>query len=154
MRMKHFHVLAIAAAMACGCTPSFAAVHATKDQAVAMVKKAVAAIKAQGAATVYKEITAKDPQFKQNDSYVVVYGLDGTVIAHGSNAKLVGKNLINVTDVDGTPFVKQRVAMAEKQPSFWQDYKFVDPSTKKIEPKEMYCERVGQTAVCSGVYKP
>lgn len=154
MLMKRVQLLALAAAVACGCSPSFAATHATKDQAVAMVKKAVAAIKAQGADAVYKEINAKDPQFKQNDLYIVVYGLDGKVIAHGANAKLVGKNLINVTDVDGTPFVKQRVAMAQKQPSFWQEYKFVDPATKKIEPKEMYCERVDQTAVCGGVYKP
>jgi hypothetical protein len=25
--------------------------------------------------------------------------------------------------------------------------------TKKVEPKEMYCERLEQTAVCGGVYK-
>ena len=30
--------------------------------------------------------------------------------------------------------------MAAKQPSFWQDYKFVNPVSKKVEPKEMYCE--------------
>jgi signal transduction histidine kinase len=152
--MKQFQILVLASAVACGCGPSFAATRATKDQAVAMVKKAVAAIKAQGAATVYKEITGKDPAFRQADLYIVVYGLDGTVLAHGANAKLVGKNLIGVSDVDGKPFVKERVDLAKKQPSFWQSYKFVDPTTKKIEPKEMYCERLDQTAVCGGVYKP
>ena len=50
-------------------------------------------------------------------------------------------------------FVKERIELAAKQADFWQDYKFVNPTTKKIEPKQMYCQRLGQTAVCGGVYK-
>ena len=34
-----------------------------------------------------------------------------------------------------------------------QDYKFVDPVTKRIEPKQAYCEVVGDSIICSGVYK-
>ena len=30
-------------------------------------------------------------------------------------------------------------------PSFWQTYKFMNPVTQKIEPKDMYCERLDQT---------
>ena len=56
-------------------------------------------------------------------------------------------------DVDGKLYVKERVEMAAKQASFWQDYKFVNPVSKKVEPKEMYCEKVDNTAVCAGVYK-
>src|SRR6185295_3797820 len=40
-----------------------------------------------------------------------------------------------------------------KQPSFWQDYKFVNPVSKKVEPKQMYCEKLDNTAVCAGIYK-
>ncbi len=29
----------------------------------------------------------------------------------------------------------------------------MDPLTKKVEPKEMYCEPLNDTAVCRGVYK-
>ena len=43
--------------------------------------------------------------------------------------------------------------IAGKQPSFWQDYKFMNPVSKKIEPKQTYCERLEQTAVCAGIYK-
>jgi hypothetical protein len=28
----------------------------------------------------------------------------------------------------------------------------MNPVTKKVEPKQMYCERLGQTVVCGGVY--
>jgi len=43
--------------------------------------------------------------------------------------------------------------LARKQSVFWQDYKFVNPVSKKIEPKQMYCERLEETAVCAGIYK-
>jgi signal transduction histidine kinase len=126
---------------------------AGKDDAIAMVKKAVGFIKEQGADKAYGEFTGKAAGFIDRDLYVVVYQLDGKVLAHGSNAKFVGKDLIDAQDVDGKLYVKERVEMAAKQPSFWQDYKFVNPVSKKVEPKQMYCEKVDNTAVCAGIYK-
>jgi cytochrome c len=125
---------------------------ANKDDAVAMVKKAVAFIK-EDPEKAYAAFTGKDAKFIDRDLYVVVYQLDGKVLAHGSNPKFVGKDMIDAQDVDGKLFVKERVEMAAKQPSFWQDYKFVNPVDKKVEPKTMYCERLDNTAVCAGIYK-
>ena len=126
---------------------------ATKEEAQAMVKKGVAFIKKEGKEKGYAEITNKKGQFTDRDLYLVVYGLDGVVRAHGANEKMVSKNLIDLKDVDGKPFVKERVDLAKSQGSFWQEYKFTNPVTKKIEPKLMYCERLEDTAVCGGVYK-
>jgi cytochrome c len=134
--------------------PAFAKTDfASKDEAVAMVKKGVAFVKANGRDKGYAEISNKKGQFIDRDLYLVVYGLDGTVFAHGANEKQVGRNLIELTDIDGKLFVKERVELAQKQPSFWQEYKFTDPVTRKIEPKEMYCERLDDVVVCGGVYK-
>src|SRR5258708_38068797 len=113
---------------------------ANKDDAIAMVKKAVAFIKEQGPDKAYPEFTGKDAKFIDRDLYVVVYQLDGKVLAHGSNPKFVGKDMIDAQDVDGKLFVKERVEMAAKQPSFWQDYKFVNPVDKKATPKPIYSE--------------
>jgi len=126
---------------------------ATKDEATAMVKKAVAFIKTEGADKAYTEISKKGGLFTDRDLYIVVYQLDGKVLAHGANEKFIGKDLRDAQDVDGKLYVKERIELAQKQASFWQDYKFVNPVTKKVEPKEMYCERLEQTAVCGGVYK-
>jgi cytochrome c len=127
---------------------------ASKDEAVAMVKKGVAFIKANGVDKGYAAISEKGGQFSDRDLYLVVYGLDGKCLAHGSNAKQIGRDLIDLTDVDGKYFVKERVAMARSTPNgFWQDYKFTNPVSKKVEPKTMYCEKLGETAVCGGVYK-
>jgi signal transduction histidine kinase len=134
--------------------PAAAAEHATKDEAVAMVKKGVAFWKANGDDKTFGAINDKEnAQFHDRDLYLVVYGLDGTVRAHGANAKKVGKNMIDEQDVDGKLFVKERVEMAQKQATFWQDYKYTDPVTKKIAPKQMYCERVDNNVLCGGIYK-
>lgn len=132
--------------------PAISAEKATKAEATAMVAKAVAYVKSAGPEKAYAEFSVKGGKWTDRDLYVVVYGLDGKVLAHGSNAKLIGKMLIDAQDVDGVYYVKDRVNLAKTKGKFWQDYKFVNPTTKKIQPKQMYCERVGETAVCAGVY--
>ena len=144
------------AAIALSCTlagTALAATDATKDDAIAMVKKGVAFIKANGVEKGYAEISNKSGPFIDRDLYLVVYGLDGKCLAHGANPKQIGRDLMDLTDVDGKYFVKERVSMARSKPAgFWQEYKFTNPVSKKIEPKVMYCEKLGDTAVCGGVY--
>ena len=125
----------------------------SKDEAVAMVQKAVAAIKSEGARRPMPRSAIRSGKFVDRDLYIVVYGLDGVVLAHGANASRVGTNQIDDKDPDGKAFVKERVELAKQQPSFWQSYKFMNPVTKKVEPKQMYCERLDETAVCGGIYQ-
>lgn len=132
---------------------ALAAEKVTKDEAVAMVKKAVAAIKSDGVDKVYVEIDDPAGKFVDRDLYIVVYGMDGTVLAHGANKARIGTNQIADKDPDGKEFVKERVELAKQQPSFWQNYKFMNPVTKAVEPKEMYCERLEETVVCGGIYQ-
>ena len=126
---------------------------ATAKEAEAMVKKGVAFIKSNGADKGYAEISTKGGQFSDRDLYLVVYGLDGQVLAHGANQKMVGKNLVGLKDIDGKEFVRERVELGKAKANFWQDYKFTNPESKKVEPKSMYCERLEATVVCGGVYK-
>ncbi|MDI1343299.1 MAG: cache domain-containing protein [Pseudolabrys sp.] len=144
-------VAAIALLVAVG-TPALAGEFATKEDATAMVAKAVAFVQAQGPEKAYAEFTGKSAAFVDRDLYVVVYDMDGKVLAHGANAKLVGKDMLDATDVDGKYYVKERLALAAKQADFWQDYKFVNPVSKKIEPKQMFCHPLPDTAVCAGIY--
>ncbi|MEY4737690.1 MAG: hypothetical protein RL302_2009 [Pseudomonadota bacterium] len=136
-------------------TAAFAQAKATAAEATAMVKKGVIAIKAAGGdkAKIFAEVNTKNAKWVDRDLYLVVYGLDGTVRAHGANTKLVGENLIDMLDIDGKPYVKERVELAKSKGTFWQDYKFTNPTTKKIEPKSMYCEHLDDMAVCAGIYK-
>ena len=125
---------------------------ATKAEAEAMVKKAVAAIKAGGRDKTYADINRKDGPFTDRDLYITVYGTDGVVRAHGANMKMVGKSLMELKDIDGKAFVKERVDMAKKGHPFWQEYKFANPVSAKIEPKAAYCQPLEDVIVCGGVY--
>lgn len=140
--------------LATGAAHASASATATKDDAVAMVKKGVAFLKANGAEKAYAEINNTKGSFVDRDLYLVAYTLEGKCLAHGANPKQVGRELIELTDIDGTYFVKDRVAMVQAKPAgAWQEYKFTNPVSKKIEPKLMYCEKAGDLAVCGGVYK-
>lgn len=130
-----------------------AAPHATRDQAQAMVKKAVAHVQRHGADKAYADFASKTGGFIDRDLYVTVYRMDGRCVAHGVNPRQVGRNLIDLTDIEGRAFVKERLALAQRQPAgFWQHYKFLNPVSQKVEPKAMYCERLADTVVCGGAY--
>lgn len=125
---------------------------ANKKEAESMVVRTVAALKANRSKTL-EAITAKDSKYVDRDLYAVVYDMTGKVLAHGANNKMVGKDLIELRDPDGKEFVKERVELAKSKGKFWQDYKFTDPETRKVLPKEAYCETSGNDIVCAGIYK-
>ena len=126
---------------------------ATAKDAEAMVAKAVKYIETVGPATAYADFTAKKAGWVDGDLYVVVYDFNGKVLAHGANPRLVGKDMLDVKDANGKAFVQERVSLAKTKGTFWQDYMFSDPVTKKLLPKSMYCQKVADTAVCAGIYK-
>ena len=145
-------MLVVAAAFA-ATGAAWAGGNATAKEAEAMVAKGVAFLKANGPDKAYAAITDKAGPFIDRDLYLAVYRIDGTVMAHGANDKMIGKQLIGLKDVDGKEFVRERVEMAKTKATFWQDYKFTNPVSKKVEPKSMYCQRADDVIVCGGIYK-
>ena len=132
---------------------AWAAEVGTAAEAEAMVKKAVAYIKANGKEKAYVEFGNPKGPFVDRDLYISVYDLNGRCLAHGANPKMVGKDLIGLKDPDGKAFVKERIDVAQTKDKFWLDYKFTNPLTKKIEPKSMYSEKIGDIIVSCGIYK-
>lgn len=126
---------------------------ATAKEAEAMVKKGVAYIKDNPAEKAFAAISDPKGQFVDRDLYLVVYRNDGTALAHGFNQKMIGKNFLDMRDADGNLYWRERIEWSKTKASFWQELKFVDPLTRKIEPKSTYCERLQDMLVCGGVYK-
>ena len=133
--------------------PAYAAENGTKEEAVAMVKKAIDYIKANGNEKAYEEFTNPKGKFVDRDLYVVVYDMNAKCLAHGQKKSMVGKDLIDFKDEDGKEFYRERVELMKKQQTAWQEYKFTNPVSKKMEPKVMYIERYGDVVVGCGVYK-
>lgn len=125
----------------------------TAAEAVAMVQKAIAYIKAHGREKAFAEFSNPKGPFIHRDLYITVYDLKGVCLAHGFNPKMVGKNMIDLKDPDGKAFVKERNEMAKTKDKFWVDYKYVNPLTKQIEQKSQYVEKYGDILVNCGIYK-
>ena len=152
--MRSITALSIAAVFAFIGAPAHADTkRATKDEAQAMVKKAVAHYKSAGRDKALSDFSNKSGAFVAGDLYVFVSDFNGRNLAHGVNEKLIGKDLIALKDADGKSFVQEYVERAKSGKSGWTDYKWPNPVTKEIEAKTTYCEPVDTVAVCAGVYK-
>lgn len=134
--------------------PAYAADKGSANEAVAMVKKAVALIKSDGKEKAFAAFS--DPankEFHDRDLYIYVYDLNGVAVAHGVNPKLVGKNLLDMKDNEGKPMIQEMVKVAKEKGSGWVDFKWPNPVTKAVESKSGYVERAGDLLVGSGIYK-
>jgi len=132
---------------------TFAAEFGTAAEAEAMVKKAVQLIKTEGKEKAFAAFCDPKGKFVDRDLYITVYDFNGNCLAHGANPKMIGKNFMDVKDPDGVPWMKERVEIAKTKGKGWQEYKFANPVSKKIEPKAMYVERFEDIIVACGIYK-
>jgi signal transduction histidine kinase len=146
--------LAAAALAALLPTASFAQERASTKEAEGLVKNAVGFVKKEGKAKAFAAFDDPKGPFTFRDLYIMVYDMDGKCVSHGQKKDRIGKSLIDDKDPDGKAFVRERVALVKAQGQAWQEYKFMNPATKKVEQKVAYCEGVEGIIVCSGAYKP
>lgn len=125
---------------------------ASRAEAQAMVKKAVEFYMKNGREKAFAEFSRNPGPFIDRDLYIVVYTLQGEPLVH-INPKMVGKSMIDMRDPDGKYYIRERMEAAAKGTSGWQNYKFFNPVSKKIEPKEMYWERHDKFVFACGAYK-
>ena len=116
-----------------------------------MVKSAVTYLKANGTAKTLVEISDSKGQFVKGELYLFVIDLQGRMLAHGANQTLAGKSMIDFRDPDGKYFFRDFIQVARKG-SGWVDYKWINPVTRKTEPKSSYVESAGDIIIGCGVY--
>lgn len=121
--------------------------HGTLEEAQAMAESAAQHLEEAGDAALADFNT--DAQWRDRDLYVFVFAPDGTCLAHGANNDLVGTNMMDRTDPDGTPFIQHIV---EVEGSGWVDYKFANPQTGEVAAKRSYVVQVGDNRVGVGAY--
>ncbi|MFS2139351.1 cache domain-containing protein [Duganella sp. Dugasp56] len=132
---------------------AIAETHASKEDAVAMVKKAVALIKKNGREKAFAVFNDPQGEFVDRELYVSVFDFDGLNLAHGANKKIIGKNLMEYRDPDGKYPIKECLALARGAGSGWVEFKFLNPVTKDMQSKVAYVERFEDLGVWVGAYK-
>jgi signal transduction histidine kinase len=130
-----------------------AAQASTAAEATALVDKAIAFYKANGKEKAFAEFNNQKGQFVKGDLYIFIWDLTGKVLAHGANEKLIGKDVSQLKDVDGKLFVQEGVELAKAKGSGWVDYKWTNPTSKKVEAKSTYVKKVDDIIFACGIYK-
>ena len=150
--MKTKFMVVLAALMCVTFLAASAWAQATPQDAEAWVKKAVEYYKANGKEKALAEFNNPSGQFKKGDLYIYVLDMNGKMLAH-PNAQLCGQDFMVKKDADGKLFAADMVKMAKEKGSGWVDYKWENPTTKKVEAKIVYFEKVDDLIIAAGAYK-
>lgn len=124
----------------------------TKDEVVAVVKKAVDFYKTSGRDKALAEFNKKDGLFAKGEDYVDVHDLNGVCVAHPISPAKVGANRLDQSDSAGKFYVRELVEAAKQKPSGWIEYVMKNPTTGKLENKLAYWETHDGLIFKAGTY--
>ncbi len=110
----------------------------TREEATAMVGRAVDQYREEGLEALITSINAQEPAYRDRDLYVFMNTQRGVVIAHSAEPTLVGADLWWAQDSDGLLLIQELANVAAKGKPAWVDYKWPDPNSKKIRQKSSY----------------
>lgn len=154
LHRRQFALLAAASVLGAALPALAADERAKPDEAKAMLAKAMAHIKAVGKDKAFADFMTKPGPWIDRDLYITVFDMNGKTLAHGANGRMVGKDNINLQDANGKFHVKERLEIAKAKGRGQQEFAFLNPMTKQIEPKLMFFERMDDIVVACGSYKP
>ena len=136
---------------------SFAGDVATKDECVAMCKKAAAMITKKGVDAGLAEVGNPKGQFVWKDSYVFALSTkNGNTLAHPLKPGLIGKNLMGVRDINGVMLFAEFLKVGQSASGAgWVSYMWPKPGEKKPSPKNAYIFKVPghDISMGAGVYE-
>lgn len=132
---------------------AFAQAKGTTKDAQAMLAKAVEFYKANGQAKAFAAFDDTKGKFVDRDIYIFVSDLNAKILSHGANPALIGKSMIELKDSDGKQFMKELVDKAKSSNTGSIDYKWTNPTSKKVEAKTAFFQKIGDVVIVCGAYK-
>ncbi|NMG75947.1 cache domain-containing protein [Aromatoleum diolicum] len=148
-----FSGAAIATASA-GAAESIAAAEAADSAAArALLDRAAARYRTDGEAAL--AAFSRAGEFVTGDLYVYVLGSDGVMKASGGpSINLVGRNISDLKDPEGKPFVREILDGAKANGSGTVKYRWLNRQHGKAEQKVVYYQSVGDSIIAVGYYVP
>jgi len=129
----------------------------TPSEAKKRVKKAIKFLKQEGSQAAFAEFTDEKGRFTDMDSYITVYNVDGVLKAFPIQTRTakdsLGTNVLHLRDNNGKLYIRELIELVKEKGKCWVEYIFLNPASRKEEPKRVYAERVGDLIVSSGAYK-
>lgn len=146
-------LVAVAALVALAQSAAAGEQYATSKDAELLVHRAALFMKKEGKQKAIAAFNDPHGPFIYRDLYVFAYDVAGNCLAHPTKPERVGKNNLSDKDPDGREFVRERILLARKHGKGWQQYKFHNPATNRVEQKVAYFELVDGVVLVAGAYK-
>lgn len=156
MKLMQFVKLIVAfTTMAILTSPLHAQERGTKEEAVTLMNSAIDHVKKIGVTKAMDDFTNDKATWTVKDIYVSAVDWKGNTLAHGFNAKLVGRNVWDIKDNSDVLFIQEIIKVAQTKGEGWVNYKWPDPLTKKLADKSTFVRRIPGTEVCLnvGIYR-
>jgi signal transduction histidine kinase len=118
----------------------------------AFVKEALDHIHSIGKEQAFADFSRPNGGFVRDDLYIFCQAADGTVVAHGGNPAIVGRNFGNVLDPDGKAPNRELNRVGLTYGQGWVHFKWPNPVTKKVQPKSAWVVKVDDETVCGSGY--
>ncbi len=125
------------------------------EEAVEMIRKGAAYYKTHGKQKALAAFNDQNGEFVDGSLYIFSYGTcgDGINLAHGQNAKLIGKQLLELKDVNGIYVIKEFIRIANSPAGKgWLAYDWPNTVTNSVDAKSTYIEKVGDILIGCGIY--
>lgn len=129
--------------------------YGTPFEAKTLVDDATAFINEIGIEKALNEFKEKGGRFHNKVLYIFVFDMDGNVLSHEAEEKLIGKNLIDLKDSAGKYFVKAFIKLIKESPEGWIEYFWRNYNTQKVDLKLTYLKKFNDNIFLGcGAYQP
>ncbi|WP_395009648.1 cache domain-containing protein [Undibacterium sp.] len=156
--------MSIVLACALQALPVFAIERSDAKMATGLMQKAQAYLQKNGAEKAIIEFNRLDSPFNSKstinpygDLYLYTLDSKGFQSVHGKNPKIRGKVMLEMRDIDGVYLIEAmvKICFSSKEGKGWTKYRWPNPVTKEVEPKQGYVERVPGMDLClgTGIYQ-
>jgi signal transduction histidine kinase len=125
----------------------------TAEEAKALMEKAVTYLKVNGKDKAFEAFNNKKGDFVNKDLYIFILDLNGKILSHGANEKLIGRDMMATKDKTGQLFIKKMVDLANEKGKGEVEYYWDNPVTKQVALKVSILEKVDDVIVACGYYK-
>lgn len=144
--------------------PALAIDRSDAKTAIALMQKAQTYLQKNGVEKAIIEFNRLDSPFNSKsainpygDLYLYTLDSKGFQSVHGKNPKIRGKVMLEMRDIDGVYLIESmvKICFSSKEGKGWTKYRWPNPVTKEVEPKQGYVERVPGMDLClgTGIYQ-
>jgi hypothetical protein len=124
-----------------------------RQTCVELVRRGVAHIRAVGRHQACDDFDDPRGQYMFGEFYISAFDVHGVRMANGLDPKSRGEHIYDIQDADGKYHVRAIIEKAKARGKGWEDYKWINPVTRREEPKSVYFELVDDIVVTCGIYR-